>query len=75
MSETELRPLSYGQRQVLNRFAGSNFDVVLQPADLLEMRVCAALEARGLLKFYKDEDVRGWELTAAGREALEGKAP
>jgi len=75
MSEAQLRPLSYGQLKVLSLFAGSNIDVVLQPVDMFEARICGALEARGLLTFYKDEDVQGWELTPAGREIVEEKAP
>lgn len=63
----ELRP---GQRVVMQTFARHGLDSVYVPSDFGDLRVCTALRERGLLAWYADADVSGYELTPAGRAAL-----
>lgn len=65
----DLRP---GQRSLLKVFEGGNADVLFLPSDPFDLRVCAALVERGVLQWWENDGQAGYELTPAGRAALEG---
>lgn len=62
---SDLRP---GQQRIMRTFQNEGFEVYV-PADIMDLRVCMALEARGLLRFWESADGRdrGFELTESGR--------
>ncbi len=66
------KPFTPGQARLLRAFEGGNHDCVFVPDDPFDMRICAALEARGVLSRYADKEISGYELTEAGRTALTG---
>ena len=67
---TDLRP---GQQRLLRVFEGENADCVFIPHDPFDMRICAALQERGILQVYTepDEGWSGYELTPAGQAAVQ----
>ena len=64
---SDLRP---GQQRILRRFADGNHDVVFIPHDVFEVRICEALAGRQLLAPFHHEEGPVYELTPAGRAAL-----
>lgn len=63
---TPIEALPPGQRAIIRSFAKHGLSSVYVPSDLMDLRVCSAMRARGLIIEYRDEIVSGFELTTAG---------
>lgn len=67
----KLTNLPRGQRAIMQQFGRHGLDSIYVPSDIMDLRVCSAMAEKGLLALYAEDDLRGYELTPAGRQALE----
>jgi hypothetical protein len=65
-----LQTLPPGQRAILRSFARHGADSVYVPSDIMDLRVCCAMAAKGILARFEEGDLRGYELTALGRSTV-----
>lgn len=70
VAATPIGALPPGQRAIMRSFAKHGLTSVYVPSDLMDLRVCSAMRAKGLLVQYADEDVSGYELSVAGAASL-----
>lgn len=64
----ELKTLPPGQQAILRSFGKHGLDSCYVASDLMDLRVCSAMAASGLLSPATDYDGPGYDLTTRGAE-------